>query len=304
IVGVDETEEDLPTVVYVPSSYEDLSEGTSNPPVPVVFFFHPAGNSGIDRFNNDVIGWRRIAEQEGVIVVYPSARKYQSKDGENYRRWAANLGYNQWIAPNETFRDDLRLVDSILAKLKNTFTIDESRIYAFGFSNGAAFIHSRLLQERSNVFAALGTTGSPIRFPFAIDNPNGSINYIPPLMSVIGNMDKSIQKNSGFPRPYPMDPSEIMDHPVLGRLNIMNALSILRLEENTFAAEVQNKTILSFTSPTDIPLNETVYNDPEYLFIMVEGLDHEYTKREENHINMPKEFWAFFSRFTLPDLNP
>lgn len=54
---------------------------------------------------------------------------------------------------------DLKFVDTILASLRQKYSIDENRVYATGFSNGGLFTYL-LLSQRPNVFAAFAPGGA------------------------------------------------------------------------------------------------------------------------------------------------
>jgi len=61
--------------------------------------------------------------------------------------------------PGQEHDRDLKFIDAILATLREKYSIDESRIYATGFSNGGLFTYL-LLSQRANVFAAYAPSGS------------------------------------------------------------------------------------------------------------------------------------------------
>ena len=57
---------------------------------------------------------------------------------------------------------DLKLVDRALASLRQQYKVDDGRIYASGFSNGAIFTYL-LWAERPNVFAAYAPVAAVLR---------------------------------------------------------------------------------------------------------------------------------------------
>ena len=57
---------------------------------------------------------------------------------------------------------DLKLVDTALASLRAKFSVDDDRIYATGFSNGANFTYL-LWAERPAVFAAYAPVAARLR---------------------------------------------------------------------------------------------------------------------------------------------
>ena len=102
---------------------------------PVVFTFHGRG---------DVIENFEIVNLHGAwpdaIVVY-----FQALDREGYPGWQVERGQDG--------DRDLKLVDTALSTLKGKYRIDATRVYAAGFSNGAAFTFL-LWADRPNLFAA------------------------------------------------------------------------------------------------------------------------------------------------------
>ena len=103
---------------------------------PVVLAFHGHGdtNQNFQLINMHV-------EFPEAIVVY-----FQGLSGRD--------GLSGWQrAKGQDDDRDLAMVDAALAGLKKDFRVDETRIYAMGFSNGAAFTYL-LWAERPGVFAA------------------------------------------------------------------------------------------------------------------------------------------------------
>jgi polyhydroxybutyrate depolymerase len=116
--------------VFIPSGYRP---GT---PAPLVLVFHGAGGRG--RRMAPHTGFSRLAEREGFIVAYP--------DGLG-RRWNDGRG----IAAEH---DDVGFVRTLLDTLGRALSLDSTRVYATGISNGAMFAY-RLACDLSGVFAAI-----------------------------------------------------------------------------------------------------------------------------------------------------
>jgi polyhydroxybutyrate depolymerase len=114
----------------VPPSYRP---GT---PAPLVMVFHGAGGSG--RRMAPHTGFSRLAGREGFVAVYP--------DGLG-RRW--NDGRSALAT-----QDDVGFVKALLDTLERELTLDSTRVYAAGISNGAMFSY-RLACELRGVFAAI-----------------------------------------------------------------------------------------------------------------------------------------------------
>ena len=147
-------------IIYVPSS---------PPPgkLPLIFSFHGHGD---DMENFQFVGLQQAWPD--AIVVY--VQGLPSRDG--YRGWQ--------VEPGEYGDRDLKLVDAALASLKKTYNVDDGRIYATGFSNGAHFTYL-LWAARPNVFAAYAPVAGRIREAAMPREPR-------PLFHVGGSRDAQV----------------------------------------------------------------------------------------------------------------
>ena len=122
--------------------------GPKSPPpgkLPLIFAFHGHGD---DMENFQYVGLH-TAWPDAVVVYFQGL---PSRDG--YAGWQ--------VEPGEYGDRDLKLVDTALAALKAKYNVDDSRIYATGFSNGAHFTYL-LWAARPNVFAAYAPVAGRIR---------------------------------------------------------------------------------------------------------------------------------------------
>jgi polyhydroxybutyrate depolymerase len=94
-------------------------------------------------------------------------------------------GYSGWqVEPGDYGDRDLKLVDTALASLRKKYNVDDSRIYATGFSNGAHFTYL-LWATRPNVFAAFAPVAGRIR--------DSAIPKVPrPLLHIGGSRDAQV----------------------------------------------------------------------------------------------------------------
>ena len=147
-------------VVYAPTA---KSAGR----VPLVFSFHGHGDDIQNfQFTNLHEAWHE------ALIVYPQG--LPSRDGLS--GWQVEKG-------QEGDRD-LRLVDVVIASLGERFKIDDARIYATGFSNGAGFTYL-LWAERPAVFAAFAPVAGRLRPSVLPSQPK-------PLLHVAGRRDAQI----------------------------------------------------------------------------------------------------------------
>ncbi len=123
--------------LYVPASLNREKAA------PLLFCFHGAGGNGL----GEMRPFRDLADQHGFLLVGP--------DGIN-KRW--NAGCEDEIKATNG-ADDVGFVRDMVNNLCSEFTIDSGRIYAYGFSNGAALQH-RLAAEIPGTFAAMSAAGA------------------------------------------------------------------------------------------------------------------------------------------------
>lgn len=153
-------------LVYLPST-------ASKSKPPVILAFH--GHGGNMHFA--ALGMAFQNSWPEAIVVYPQGLPTPGivMDFEgNKPGWQ-----NQ---PGQQGNRDLKFVDAILKMLREKYSIDESRIYATGFSNGGLFSYL-LLSQRPNVFAAFAPGG-------AVLLPQLSLTQARPVFHYGGQSDR------------------------------------------------------------------------------------------------------------------
>ena len=124
-------------IVYAPK--------TPSGKLPLILSFHGHGD---DMENFQYVGLQNVWPD--AIVVY-------------FQGLPSRDGYSGWqVEPGEYGDRDLKMVDAALAALKKKYDVDENRIYATGFSNGAHFTYL-LWATRSEVFAAFAPVAGRIR---------------------------------------------------------------------------------------------------------------------------------------------
>ncbi|MDF1697599.1 MAG: PHB depolymerase family esterase [Saprospiraceae bacterium] len=120
--------------VYIPAKNKLQS------PAPLLFHLHGGGGTGKSTPNLTYNQFNKIADREGIIVVYPDAIE---------RNW--NDGRSQNIKPKNKDVDDVGFIVEIINTLKQKHSIDDSKIFTTGMSNGG-FMSTRLLCDRADVF--------------------------------------------------------------------------------------------------------------------------------------------------------
>jgi len=133
--------ENRKAIVYAPAN----AKGDQS--VPVVLSFHGRGDDMVNFQYTDV----HVAWPEAIVVYFQGL-----STGGGLPGWQSARG-----ADNDR---DLKLVDAALASLRETYNVDDDRIYATGFSNGGMFTYL-LWAERPDVFAAYAPVAGRLR-PF------------------------------------------------------------------------------------------------------------------------------------------
>jgi polyhydroxybutyrate depolymerase len=151
---------------YLPPS--NLTKG----PLPVIFAFHGWGGKGKDMMEMSQLN--RLANKQGVIIVYPDG-----VDGT----WADGRGYTP---ADKAGVDDIAFTKALLNKLSERQNIDRSRVYAVGFSNGGHFAQ-RVGCELADSFSGIAVVASD--FPTKLAN---RCNPVRPLSVIVihGSEDK------------------------------------------------------------------------------------------------------------------
>ena len=112
--------------LYVPDSYNENTE------YPVLLNFHGFGGNAKDYIDYES-DFRDVAEQEGVILVYPQGSLLS--------------GFSHWNAApmaedNKSNTDDIGFIELLIRNLQQDLSVDPNRIYATGFSNGGMFSYA------------------------------------------------------------------------------------------------------------------------------------------------------------------
>jgi len=124
---------------YVPATYNPTN------PVPVVFNLHGLGTDGA--YQAQYRDFRPIADTANFIVVHPDG---STMFGQHFWNYGSVLGSTV---------DDVGFLEALLDTISVHYSVNASRIYCAGMSNGSFMAY--YLACQSNRFAAIGTvTGS------------------------------------------------------------------------------------------------------------------------------------------------
>jgi polyhydroxybutyrate depolymerase len=158
-------------LLYVPRSYD------RSKPTPLVISMHGAGLWGAAQ--KETSQWNRLADSQGFIVVYPSGT-----GGNGVRVWRAESGPG--------LGKDVRFISELIDRLKSSYNIDSTRIYANGLSNGGgmSFVLSCAL---SNRIAAVGMVAAAQTLPWKWCTDHKAV----PMIAFHGTADPEVPYNGG-----------------------------------------------------------------------------------------------------------
>ncbi len=148
---------------------------------PLILAFHGGSPLGYQSFQYQ----SRLSEKSdsaGFIVVYPEGVKIAGN-----RTWNAG----GCCAPATTLNiEDVGLVNSLLNTLNKTRSIDSTRVYATGFSNGA-LLGYKLANQLTRRFAAIAIVeGDFVSYPWQPSRPI-------PIISFHSYQDQNVKYNGG-----------------------------------------------------------------------------------------------------------
>jgi polyhydroxybutyrate depolymerase len=112
-------------------------------PAPVVLMLHGGGGSGSGQELVSQGGFNRIADREGILILYP--------DGVG-RNWNDGRSNVKSEATSENV-DDVGFLKALVAEIGYKHAIDRQRVFVTGMSNGG-FMSFRLACDAADVFRA------------------------------------------------------------------------------------------------------------------------------------------------------
>jgi len=159
-------------ILYVPPSYDGHKK------LPLVLVLH--GFSGTAASMIGTTRFSEKAEAEGFFVAYlqgmtvgPASPFYSCGCPSDPAAW--NTGTNPEF---DLTVDDVAFVRELILKLEANLRMDDRRVYAAGFSSGAAMTH-RLGAELPDLLAGIAVVSGAIGARPEANEPDGPFLYIP-----------------------------------------------------------------------------------------------------------------------------
>lgn len=158
--------------IFQPSSHDP------NSPLPLVVNIH--GFSFDSGFQQESTQMNTVAEREGFIVAYPDALN------------------NDWFPTLDAVAESTEFIAAMLDHIESVYSIDEERVYATGFSQGAqlSYALARAIPDRIAAIAPVSGTQPKIdpgvELPLWPDRPV-------PVLHIHGTADAVSPYDGGIP---------------------------------------------------------------------------------------------------------
>jgi polyhydroxybutyrate depolymerase len=262
-------------LIHVPEIYDSTTA------VPILFMFHGSSGTGTKFYN--ISGWKEKANVENFIAVFPTGLRYYIPEDNNcITKWSSD-GLSEQTIPGIPIKDDLPFIRELISLCKNTFNIDTSRIYACGFSNGGAFVRTRLLDEMSSEFSATAAAGG-FGLRYALDIPD---SIFLPHFDLIGSIDDRALSSTGVSPEFPYAADSLL------------AISTVQEKIYNMAATLQVDT--TYSEDSHLPAYHIIqFQDDlsgqgnEYNLCMVPGLGHAFANGTNHPVVYADILWPWF----------
>ena len=159
--------------MYVPTNYNSDIE------YPLMINFHGFGGTASDFV--EIADMRSLAENENFIIVYPQGTLLGG-----FPHWNSSAPSSD----NKSSVDDIGFVEKMIENISSTYSINEKRVYAAGYSNGGFL--SYYLACNSKKFAAIGSVAGTM-----IDDSYQNCNAQVPtaMINIHGTNDEVVPYN-------------------------------------------------------------------------------------------------------------
>jgi polyhydroxybutyrate depolymerase len=142
--------------LHLPANYSDTTD------YPLVLGFHGHGGTGTSW--QGYSHWINKSDSAGFISAYP--------DGIG-NVWNVGGPWESWTG----YRDDVEFTSVLIDTLCSQYSIDSTKVYATGLSNGARMVY-RLAAELSDKISAIGpVAGKMAFFDFNPEFPVGIVHF-------------------------------------------------------------------------------------------------------------------------------
>ena len=254
--------------IYIPEKY---TSGRS--PAALLLSLH--GYTSTARTNLGYSGFQSLAEGEGFLVVYPQGSILPTTQETHW-----NVG--GWTVGSET--DDVLFIRQLLDHLEHNLSLDVSRIYSTGMSNGGFMSYEIACQLSERIAAIASVTGSMTPQTYAKCNPKRAV----PVLQIHGLRD--------FVVPYAGN--DIMTP--------INEVMLYWSRENSCSSEYEKLSISDSTGDGFGGTRErfkSCNNNSSVELITLDAMGHEWpianSVYRSHDLDAAEIIWEFLSSFSL-----
>lgn len=165
--------------LYLPSSYSEKDES------PIVLNFHGFGGTAAGHlYYSD---WRELSDKFGFILIYPQGLELQ-KGGSHWNP-------DPISSDGKSTSNDLGFIRKLLKKISTKYSVDASRTYATGYSNGAGMAYG-LAHHESELIAGIAPVSGLMSdrnlltrqaiSPVGLISFNGDQDWVRPVSGIEG----------------------------------------------------------------------------------------------------------------------
>ena len=252
-------------VLHVPQLYDGET------PLPLVLNFHGFGDSATR--HSLLTGMIPVANENNFIIAFPQGALLNGSP-----HWNSNLESPE----NKSTVDDFGFVESLVSDISSNYNIDQTKIYATGFSNGGFLVYS-LACYNSDLFAAFAGVSTTIMEEAIV---NCSPEHKTPIIHFHGLLDQDVPINGG------------------PGLSSMTSMVNFWKEFNELNLAPESKII---TSNNYIRIENLSYKNNQNSTLIetytLDGGGHEWFNLDIENKNTSEIIWEFFSKHNLNNLN-
>lgn len=281
-------------LVRVPSTYS-----TAHAPYPVVFMLHGTGQSAQIALANTT--WNQASEMLDFIVVYPEALPYLLLDGTTRTKWHTDEVAASVVDPSELpLADDVVYIRELYNSLAAYLNVDCSRVYATGFSNGGAFVKTKIHVDLGDIFAAttsaggIGVGGGTA----AQYQPTNGFDFRPHF-EVVGTLDDNKRENCVAAGD--LNPGDILPRAVVDVVATPCMWDPLLLYTNALGFNPATYSVVENANYTQFVWNTIALPGPglrEYRFRILPGMTHEYPSGTNYAVDYVPIFYGWMRQYT------
>ena len=163
-------------ILYVPDSYDGAAD------VPLMLNFHGFGGTAAQHL--DWADMRSLAERDTFLLAYPQGTLL---NGDPH--WNAGLESGE----NKSDADDFGFVEALIGEISHGYSIDSTRVYACGYSNGAFFAYALACYHGDKIAAIGSVAGTMMEETYANCGPS----HPTAVVSIHGTADKAVPYDGG-----------------------------------------------------------------------------------------------------------